>query len=322
MNERACVYTVLVGGYEDLLEQPIAAASQLDFILFTDDPDRTSDTWQVRHEDLVLPPDPPRSSRFAKLLPHRALPEYDVSIYIDNCLLLRERPEVILEEQFPDDAVFALNAHDYRETLRDEFEAVVELGKDAPWVCAEQLAAYEMWHPDVLNDKPLWTGFMIRRHHDPLLIAAMESWWTQLLRYSRRDQLSITMALRETGLEPTILSNPLLGGKYHEWPMDVGRVQATGAALPGMAELQACQADLDRASRERTTWSERAADLEAHVDTLRSGLDELQLAIADRDQLEAERDYLAERLAMTHGSTSWRVTSPLRWLGDKMERDS
>jgi len=322
VDSRACVYTVLVGGYEELLEQPVAAASEMDFILFTDSRDIESATWQVRIEDLILPQDPPRSSRYAKLLPHRVLPEYDVSIYIDNCLLLRQRPEKVLEDLFSDDAVFALNPHDYRETLRGEFEAVIDLEKDAPWVCVEQLEHYEKWRPEVLDDAPLWTGFMIRRHHDPLLIKTMESWWMQLLRYSRRDQLSIMMALRETGLEPTLLSNPLRASEYHEWPMDVGRIDATGEDLPGMSELKACRVDLDRVSAERASWKQKAADLEAQVEVLRRGLDEFQQGAAQRDELVAERDELVERLQMTHNSTSWRVTSPLRWLGDRVGRSS
>lgn len=322
MGSRACVYTVLVGGYEELLEQPVAAASEMDFILFTDARDVDSATWQVRTEDLILPQDPPRSSRYAKLLPHRVLPEYDISIYIDNCLLLRERPEKVLEDLFPDDAVFALNPHDYRETVRGEFEAVIGLEKDAPWVCAEQLEHYEMWHPEVLDDKPLWTGFMIRRHRDPLLIKTMESWWTQLLRYSRRDQLSIMMALRETGLEPTVLSNPLRASEYHEWPLDVGRIDATVEDLPGMPELKACREDFDRVSAERATWKQKAADLEMEVEALRGRLDESQHGAAERDELVAERNELLELLGLMHHSTSWRVTSPLRWIGDRVGRGS
>ena len=319
---RACVYTVLVGGYEELLEQPVAASSEMDFILFTDARDVESATWEVRTEGLILPQDPPRSSRYAKLLPHRVLPEYDVSIYIDNCLLLREPPEKVLKDLFPDDAVFALNPHDYRETVRGEFDAVIGLEKDVPWVCAEQLEHYEKWHPEVMDDQPLWTGFMIRRHHDPLLIKTMESWWTQLLRYSRRDQLSIMMALRETGLEPTVLSNPLRASEYHEWPMDVGRVDTAAEDLYGMSELKACRADLDRVSVERALWKQKAAELEAGVAALRRLLDEVQQGATERDELVAERDELFERLQMTHNSTSWRVTTPLRWLGDRMGRGS
>jgi redox-sensitive bicupin YhaK (pirin superfamily) len=43
-----CVYTTLVGGYEELNEQPIAQSSSIPFICLTDDPALTSNTWQIR----------------------------------------------------------------------------------------------------------------------------------------------------------------------------------------------------------------------------------------------------------------------------------
>ena len=322
MTEQACVYSVLVGGYEELLEQPVARSSDVDFILFTDDCDLKSDTWQIRTEDPILPPDPARSSRYAKILPHRVLPEYDVSIYVDNCLLLREPPETILDELLPDDAAFALNAHDYRDTVRAEFEAVIELEKDAPWVCAEQLEHYERWHRDVLDEKPLWTGFMIRRHHNPVLVRTMELWWTQLLRYSKRDQLSIMMALRETGLEPTVLANPLRSSKYHEWPQDVGRVEAGGGKPATMTELDACREELDRVNEEWAIAIRRSAELQAEIDTFKRDVGGLGEEIAEREQLQAEHDQLAERLQLMHDSTSWTITAPLRRIGDRLGRGS
>ena len=312
MPPRVCVYSVLVGGYEKLLEQPVARSSDYDFILFTDDRDLTSETWQIRTEELILPQDPARSSRYAKLLPHRALPGHDVSIYIDNSLLLREPPEIILADLLPDDSVFVLNAHDFRETVRDEFEAVVAGELDAPWVCAEQMEHYESWHPEVLQGKPLWSGFMIRRHRDPLLIRTMELWWTQLLRYSRRDQLSLTMALRETGLEPTILSLDSRASRYHEWPQVLGRVRARGGKLPGMSELTDCREELDQANERWAIASQWATDIEGDRNDLRVEVDGLRQGIADRDHV----------LRLMHDSRSWQITEPLRWLGDRARRRS
>ena len=40
----------------------------------------------------------------------------------------------------------------------------------------------------------------------PVVMAAMERWFAYVLRYSRRDQLSSVVALKETGLTPIALS--------------------------------------------------------------------------------------------------------------------
>jgi len=59
----ACVYTVLSGGYEQLNEQPMARQSRLKFICFTDDPELTSESWEIRPMVPILADDPVRSQR-------------------------------------------------------------------------------------------------------------------------------------------------------------------------------------------------------------------------------------------------------------------
>lgn len=50
-NGRMCVYTVLFGGYEDLLEQPVATQSEVDFICFVDNAGVRSRTWRLHVVD-------------------------------------------------------------------------------------------------------------------------------------------------------------------------------------------------------------------------------------------------------------------------------
>jgi len=300
MGERCCVYSVLMGGYEMLVEQPVAESSDVDFVLFTDDRGVTSESWQIRHEEPVLPQDPTRSSRRPKILPHVVLPEYDVSIYVDNRVVLRQDPQTIVDRLLPDDSVLAINAHDERETVRDEFEVVMRWGLDARWVCCEQLEHYESWRPDTLGRRPLWSGFMVRRHNDPVLIRANEIWWTQLLRYSRRDQLSFVLALAEAGLEPTIHHLPGRGSELHEWlhPSDVGRIDSRRGKLPVVPELVECQA--------RAREQARRAAME---------LDEAQQRLAKAQTSVA---LLRESRQEVLDSMSWRLTGPLRWLADRV----
>jgi hypothetical protein len=296
---------VLVGGYERLTEQPIAASSGADFILFTDDPAIRPDTWQVRREELVLPQDPARSSRRVKLLPHEALSQYDVSIYVDNRVILRRQPEQIIADLLPDGAVFALNAHDERESVEDEFERVARWHLDASWVLQEQLEHYRDWHPDVLRQRPLWTGFMVRRHLDPAVARMGQIWWTQLLRYSRRDQLSVNLALEEAGLVPNVLHYRAVGSQYHEWLAEsaVRRDHARTQRLPGNAELDACRSERERAQE--------------HLRVLQAGNEALsQQLVTLRARTETMRDAQGAIL----GSHSWRATAPLRWLGDRVRR--
>src|SRR5690606_12290848 len=46
-NGKRVVYTAIMGRYEDLVEQPMAAESDIDFVCFTDNQDVKSSTWKV-----------------------------------------------------------------------------------------------------------------------------------------------------------------------------------------------------------------------------------------------------------------------------------
>jgi hypothetical protein len=224
MAEHLCVYTALFGRYEDLLPQPIAAESEFDFICFTDDPELESDIWRI---ELVEPPlrsDPARSSRYPKICAHRFLDGYDTSLYIDNSVLLTRPAEEIVEMLLPDrGAAFGAVAHSFRDTVEDEFLAVMDAGFDSERVCLEQLAHYRLHYPDVLALRPVAGGVLARRHRQPDVIDAMERWWYHVLRYSRRDQLSLLVALFDSSVSPVLVELDLQSNPYWRWPAGTGR---------------------------------------------------------------------------------------------------
>lgn len=289
------MYTVLYGGYETLLEQHIAAGGDIDLICFTDDPTLDSPTWDVRYLAPALPADPTRSGRRVKMLAHLVLPEYDESLYIDNTVLLTVDPAELFEKFLPEGTVMALPEHDFRDTVRDEFREVVLQGKEAAWVRDEQLDHYLRTDPEMLDLVPLWTGLMLRRHHDPAVIAAMTTWWQHVLRYSRRDQLSLRLALRSANLEPSILQLDNHVSPVHEWPRSTKRQPDRATPLPtgpeavigGLhQELLARQRELDAALALVAERDAQFVGLNTEIEVLRGHL---------------ERVAAAERAARTEG---------------------
>ena len=75
------IYTAIFGDY-DHLPEPEYMPAGFDFICFTDT-DIESNVWDVRK---VLPiyEDSTRNARKYKILPHKFLPEYDLSIWMDG----------------------------------------------------------------------------------------------------------------------------------------------------------------------------------------------------------------------------------------------
>jgi hypothetical protein len=214
---RICVYTCLIGSTEMLNEQPIVARSKIPFICFTDTPDLTSKTWQLRPISRLFEMDTIRSHRAVKLCPHEYLTDFDVSLYIDNSVLLDSPPEELIGRHFPESGL-ALPEHSFRNTVMEEFLAVANYGLDDPGRIFEQLNHYTLCDSEVLQEKPYWGGILLRDHRNPAVRSMLDLWLAHVLRYSRRDQLSMNFVLRRTGLKPNVLSIDNHNSGYHTWP--------------------------------------------------------------------------------------------------------
>jgi hypothetical protein len=222
-----CVYTALIGQYEALNEQPVQARSAMRFICITDDPHLTSDSWEIRLIEPVFPMDPIRSQRDVKLRPHVHLPEFEGSIYIDNSVVLTERPGAIWALR-PSGTALAQPRHSFRETVMDEFLEVSRLGFDDQTRIFEQLNHYLLSHPEVLEQRPYWSAILLRDHRDARLRRTMDIWMAHLCRYSRRDQLSINMALHLGGVAAYALDLDNILSPFHRWPVTPRRDREKG----------------------------------------------------------------------------------------------
>lgn len=311
------VYTALMGGYEELNEQPVATSSALPFLCFTDDPTLTSDTWEIVLVEPALPADPSRSSRLVKLIPvHPRLEGCDETLWIDNSVILQVPPEQLLDEWL-DGADLAIPQHSYRERVIDEFDAVVSAALDDPSRVYEQLHHYLDMAPHVLEQPVLWNALIARRH-TPEVLAFGEVWWRHVLRYSRRDQLSVRMALE---LTPGVRLNAVELDNYesavHCWPVAPGR-RRTGFLRDPLESLKPVAARLRAVELAQQETESALADTKAELDDLRAERDlavaraerlEVDLAAqrAEADVLRARVDELQAHIDALHGSKTWRA---------------
>lgn len=246
---KTCVYTYLIGSYDGLLPQPVAADSAVDFICFTDDPSLSSDEWEIVLVERRFPSDPVRSARYLKIVGDERLDQYEATLCIDASVLLRQRPEDIVAAWLGDDDAMAIAHHSYRRQTLDEFDEVVRLNYDDRERVHEQLIAYSLFHPAALEGRPLWTG-MIARRRTPAVAAAMKLWYEHVLRYSRRDQLSLPAILDQTALPVRVLEVDNFDSEFHQWPVIEGRRIAQGKAKsyssgPLLAELRRARREVE-----------------------------------------------------------------------------
>lgn len=263
--DRFCVYTTLIGGYERLNAQPMARESRIPFICLTDDPDLDGGDWTVRRVSPVFQQDPIRSQRDLKLRPHLHLPDFDVSLYIDNSVVLKAAPEEILRRNAGASG-FSVPLHDTRPSVMDEFLEVSLHGLDDQGRIFEQMNHYLMSDPDVLGERPFWTAILLRRHADPAVMRMMETWASHVQRYSRRDQLSFNAACRIAGFRPDPIMIDAVTSWFHTWPVLEGRERQRGprstaiSLAPPMARMRAVEMELDR---ERIVHQQTFAAMEA-----------------------------------------------------------
>lgn len=298
------VYTILLGGYEELLTQPSIRDCGIDAFCFTDNPELTSEDWTIVHVAPRYPNDIVRSQREIKTRVTRHLGFYSESLYIDNTVQLKVDPEKILEDWLVSGDV-VLAAHSFRDRLIDEFDEVVRLNYDDAIRVHEQLWDYALVAPDLLEKKPLWTG-MIARRHTPEVSEAMEIWFEQILRYSRRDQLSVRYALDASSCEVRVLEHDNFESKWHKWSVSGSRKISQGKkssipAGPLAADIARMKSEIDSLRADNSLLSVRVSGKDAEIDAIKLRCAELV-------------DAQTARVRGIETSTSWRVTSPLRWV--------
>lgn len=180
------VYTAIFGGYDDLHPVP---TSEIPYVHFTDEPIDVSG-WNTRVFKGQFR-DNRRDARMRKLLAHQWLPDADISIWQDGCVELV--PEKIAElVSYLADNDFAMFAHPWRDCVYGEAEAVINQGKaPAPLVQAQISRYRRAGYPE--HNGLVQTTVMVRRH-TAAAARLNDAWWSELTRFTNRDQLSFNYA--------------------------------------------------------------------------------------------------------------------------------
>ena len=204
MNKKV-IYTSIFGNY-DKIQEHLYVPEGYDLILFTDS-DIKSTQWEVRKQ-LSLYEDNTRNAKRYKILPHRFLSDYDVSIYIDGNYAIKNNVNELVEKFLNNvNAAFYDHnqqpAYDKRNCIYQEAAAIEYLynvnkspnkkPKDNLDVIHKQMQKYQQLnYPQ--NNGLINGGIILRRHNELDCIKVMEDWWTEIKYHSKRDQLSFNFA--------------------------------------------------------------------------------------------------------------------------------
>lgn len=204
---RVIVYTCTFFDYDQVMS-PMARTAGVDYVLISDRAPRLTPGWSWR----PLPPEAAGESqtmanRWCKFFPHRLFPDADVTIYVDgNTLVIGDLTPLIAEFR-ASGAVMGVFRHQKRGSIAEERRFCLEVGKlpaDQADAAAAQAAFYAEDAPGP-DDALYENGVLLRRGDAAALEPAMALWWAQMLRWPRRDQLSLPYVLRKTGLPHMVL---------------------------------------------------------------------------------------------------------------------
>jgi GT2 family glycosyltransferase len=203
-KKRIAVYTSIVGGYDEL-KTPEDLNPECDYICFTDQPEMSHPVWQCR-PTLYFNADQTRIARYYKLHPHAYLHDYEITVWVDANILIRNDFTVFLDRFIAGDNPVGTFKHYKRFCTYDEANECLGAQKDDQDIILKQINQYaEEGLPR--NFGLPETNIFISRPNDPLAKRVFQTWWEQLDNGSRRDQLSIMYSLWKNDCSYTALND-------------------------------------------------------------------------------------------------------------------
>lgn len=197
-NLKKVVYTCICGDYDSLIHH-YYVQGDWDYVCFTDNPkflENGHDLWEIRPLEYTAR-DNTRNARWHKILTHKILPEYDISLYVDGNI------DIIASDIFDyidhelisnEEHILAVHAHPKRDCIYQEAIECKKYTLDNPLVIDTQVSIIKNLNYPECNGLQE-SNILYRRHHNEQLHEVVEGWWWWVSNYSRRDQLSFNFLI-------------------------------------------------------------------------------------------------------------------------------
>lgn len=184
---KGVIYSAITGGYDEVKE-PEYISPDLDYILFTDNPNMKSDVWKIKliskEDDL----DNTRIARKIKILGYQYLTTYDFSIWVDGKLsIIGDLYHFVLNNRGKE-PLLCFN-HYINDCIYQEKKLCCSMNKDDPDVMNAQMERYRKeGYPE--HNGLIDSGILVRELKNSKVNKLMDMWWNEVLYGSKRDQLS------------------------------------------------------------------------------------------------------------------------------------
>lgn len=194
-REKILVYTVSLGGY-DTIRAPTVVNPDVRYVAITDG--HAPAPWSVmRPEHTHL--EPARAARAYKMNSHKLFAEADWTIYLDGQLGLTCNPLAILAEcEAAGVADLYVFRHHDRDCIYAEIDIIRRRGFDQASHTTVQAKRYR--EMGFAPHSGLYIGGILIRRGGVVCQGFNEFWWREVSAGSHRDQISLPVAIRESGV--------------------------------------------------------------------------------------------------------------------------
>lgn len=181
------VVTAITGGKDTLKPQP--EYKGVEYVAFMDE-DVKDSQWKVRKacDKFVKPV---MNAKIHKILTHKYV-DTPYIVWQDGSQILLKDPHELVE--LMGDKDFAFFKHPHRNGVYEEADACIQLSKGKVEEIGEQVKEYAKQGFPEKTGLCEMTCFV--RKNNPKANAAFERWWTEVSRYSNRDQISFPVAFQ------------------------------------------------------------------------------------------------------------------------------
>lgn len=201
-NNRFVVYTCVSSGY-DVLEKVSNKCEEIDFICFTDKPNKLPEGWTgVQYASPKSLKSNHYINRYHKFFPHHILNQYRYSLYVDANTDYSGGFLSLFDQFSEAGCSFGAFLHPNGRCLTEEKYACIEakrMNLREQSVISDQVGHYQENGFDV--SKLISANYILIRDHEAIgLDYVMSLWWSHIFKYSERDQMSLNYLVWKEGL--------------------------------------------------------------------------------------------------------------------------
>lgn len=204
---KIAVVTALVGNKDNLSDEQVMGKA--DFYCFTDR-DIKSDVWTTKPAcDLFK--DNNRNAKIHKVLIHQYM-DYDYSIWMDGNIYLLVPPEELIRRYLRKSNIALFKHFEGRNCIYKEADICIKRNLDDFDTIKEQMAKYKLeGYPE---NNGLFECTVILRKHTNRIKELNSLWWSEISRYSKRDQLSFNYVLSKLNIKPKKMRGHIKDNRY------------------------------------------------------------------------------------------------------------